>query len=120
RAAEQARHSGYDQPARSGGPQSAAARRAVDEAFNAIRDHLTADATDTISVEETTVRLEDLTRDEVIQMRADAARDHGLIFAAIDILGEPDARRLYTNRLVDQALALKAIADRNATITPAF
>ncbi|MFM9780383.1 helix-turn-helix domain-containing protein [Streptomyces scabiei] len=120
RTAEQARHSGYDQPARSGGPQSVAARRAVDEAFNAIRDRLTADAADIIPVEETTTRLEDLTRDEVIQMRADAARDHGLIFAAIDLLGERDARRLYTNRLVDQALALQAIADRNATYTPAF
>jgi hypothetical protein len=117
RAQEKARHAdaaGYG--THTGGPQTLAARRAMDEAFTAIRNQLA----DTITVEDTPVQLEDLTRDEVIQMRADAARDHGLIFAAIDLLGERDARRLYTNRLVDQALALDAIAARNATITPAF
>jgi DNA-binding transcriptional ArsR family regulator len=115
RAAEQARHRGYDDVGN--GPKSLAARRAMDEAFTVIRDRL---AADTEPVDCGPLAIEDLSRDEITAMRLDAMKDHGLIFAAIDLIGEQDTRRLYTHRLVDQALALQAIAARNATYAPAF
>lgn len=56
---------------------------------------------------------EDLSRDEVMQFRAWAEQDPGFILAALDSgMTEHDARRLYTNRLVDRAL--------RTTLTPAF
>ncbi|MEW2402093.1 transcriptional regulator [Streptomyces sp. NPDC046862] len=115
RANEQARHTGFD--GFGGAPKSLATRRAVDEAFTAIRDRLAADYE---PVDSSPLALEDLTRQEVVAMRADAMTDPGLIFAAIELLGERDARRLYTNRLVDQALALENIANRRDTLTPTF
>jgi len=61
--------------------------------------------------------LEDLDRAWVKQVRADAAKDLTSITIAIDSgLPETEARRLYTNWLVDQALA----AQRRAELTPAF
>lgn len=41
---------------------------------------------------------------EVVQLRSAAATDPGLILTALAHLGERDTRRLYTNRLVGQAL----------------
>ncbi|MGW2863352.1 helix-turn-helix domain-containing protein [Streptomyces sp. NPDC001205] len=52
--------------------------------------------------------LEGLTREEIVDMRAAAMRDRGLILTAVDLAGEDYARRLYTNRLVDQALTAYA------------
>jgi DNA-binding transcriptional ArsR family regulator len=115
RATEQARHTGYDDLG--AGPKSPAARREIDAAFAAIRDRLAADAE---PFEDTPLVLEDLTRDEVLTMRTEAARDPGLILSAIELLGEQDARRLYTNRLVDQTLALEAIHARRNVLAPAF
>lgn len=99
------------------GPKSPAARRAVDAAFTAIRDRLIAESE---PVDCTPLAMEDLSADEITAMRVDAMADPGLIFAALDLLGEQDTRRLYTHRLVDQTLALEAIAARNATLAPAF
>lgn len=48
--------------------------------------------------------IEGLAPAEVIELRSAAAADYGLILAALENLGEQDTRRLYTNRLVDQAL----------------
>ncbi|MEU9199383.1 cell wall protein [Streptomyces sp. NPDC048332] len=48
--------------------------------------------------------VEGLTREEVVQLRSAAATDPGLVMAALENLGERDARRLYTNRLVDEVL----------------
>jgi DNA-binding transcriptional ArsR family regulator len=57
--------------------------------------------------------LEDLSRDEVKQHRAWAEQDPGFILAALDAgMTEHDARRLYTNRLVNRALC--------TGLTPAF
>jgi DNA-binding transcriptional ArsR family regulator len=119
RAQEKARHAdaaGYGH--HHGGPQTPAARRAMDEAFTAIQARLTADLPPADGASPTA--LEDLTREEIVDLRREALRDPSLILAAIELLGERDARRLYTNRLVDQTLALEAIAARNTTITPAF
>ncbi|WP_406263527.1 helix-turn-helix domain-containing protein (plasmid) [Streptomyces chartreusis] len=61
--------------------------------------------------------LEELDREFIKQVRADAAKDLTSITIAIDSgLPETEARRLYTNWLVDQALA----AQRRAELTPAF
>lgn len=48
--------------------------------------------------------IEGLTREEVVDLRSAAASDPGLVLAALENLGERDTRRLYTNRLVDEAL----------------
>ena len=119
RAQEKARHAdaaGYGQ--HHGGPQTPAARRAMDEAFTAIRDRLTADLPPSDGASPTA--LEDLTREEIVDLRREALRDPSLILAAIELLGERDARRLYTNQLVDQTLALEAINACRTTIAPAF
>ncbi|MEE4488876.1 cell wall protein [Streptomyces sp. BE230] len=48
--------------------------------------------------------IEGLTRAEVVQLRSAAVADPGLVLVALENLGERDARRLYTNRLVDEVL----------------
>lgn len=117
RRAEQARHNDAPYSDFDGGPKSPAARRAMDEAFAAIRDHLTTDAQ---PIDCTPIALEDLTRGEITSMRRDAMQDPDLILASIELAGEQQTRRLYTHRLVDQALALQRIAARNTDIQPAF
>jgi len=116
RAASKDRHTGYDDLGT--GPKSPAARRAMDEAFAAIQARL---APQMPEVELSPLgSIDDLTRQEVIDLRAEAVGNPDLVLDMIQALGERDARRLYTNRLVDQALALAAIAARNATLAPAF
>ena len=125
RRAEQARHAdtaGYDDFG--GGPQTPAARRAMDEASAALRNQLTPAApVDDTGCHDITAGaegdLEALDRELVAACRAEALEDPSVITGAIrEGLPEQDARRLYTNLLVDQALALERIAARNAT--PAF
>lgn len=53
--------------------------------------------------------VEDLSRAEVIDLRSAAVTDPGLVRAAVDLLGEEQARRLYTHRLVRQARARGAL-----------
>ncbi|MGW0787136.1 hypothetical protein ACWD04_02525 [Streptomyces sp. NPDC002911] len=50
------------------------------------------------------MQLEGLSRAEVIALRSPAVADPGLVLAAIDVLGEDQARRLCTHHLVRQAL----------------
>jgi hypothetical protein len=115
-AAAKDRHAGHDDLGT--GPKSPAARRAIDEAFAAIRDRL---APQMPEVELSPLgSIDDLTRQEVIDLRAEAVGNPDLVLDMIQALGERDARRLYTHRLVDQALALENIAARNANLTPAF
>ncbi|MFE9222491.1 hypothetical protein ACFYN3_40110 [Streptomyces lavendulae] len=47
--------------------------------------------------------LEDLTRDQVREWRVKGLRDHQVVFDHIDRYGEPSARRLFSNQVVDQA-----------------
>ncbi|MFI9778609.1 winged helix-turn-helix domain-containing protein [Streptomyces sp. NPDC051956] len=108
RLAEQQRHSGYDNGFTGGGPSSPAVQNLVAEAFARVG---TAAARGTecyvIDLENTPdqLDLEALDRGFIKQVRADAAADLTLILAALDIgMPETDARRLYTNWLVDQAL----------------
>lgn len=118
RRAQQARHDEHAFQDLGTCPRSVAARRAIDEAFAAIREHLSPAVEE--PADEAPLALEDLTREEVAAMRADAMRDPGLILSALELLGERDTRRLYTNRLVDQTLALEAINARRDTLTAAF
>ncbi|MFE5073236.1 hypothetical protein [Streptomyces halstedii] len=53
--------------------------------------------------------VEDLSRAEVIDLRSAAVTDPGLVRAAVDLLGEEQARRLYTHCLVRQARARGAL-----------
>jgi hypothetical protein len=126
RRAEQDRHQEMAVPLQ--GPRSLAARRAMDEAFATIQARLTpavqpADSDDYADIQaDSEGALEDLDAELIAACRADAIADPTVITDAIHAgLPERDARRLYTNRLVDQALALEAInARRNATFAPAF
>ncbi|MGW3383271.1 helix-turn-helix domain-containing protein [Streptomyces albogriseolus] len=119
RRAEKARHAEPAFIPAQQGPRSLAARRELDQAFAAIRARL-APAIEDVTEDQEQRGLEDLTPDEITSMRVDAMRDPGLIFAAIEICGEGYARRLYSNRLVDQTLALHTINTRNTVLTPAF
>ncbi|MFI5808425.1 hypothetical protein [Streptomyces sp. NPDC051561] len=47
--------------------------------------------------------LEDLTPDEIRQWRVRGMKDHQVVIDHIDRYGEPSARRLFSNQLVDQA-----------------
>ncbi|WP_414170899.1 hypothetical protein ACMATS_37865 (plasmid) [Streptoverticillium reticulum] len=47
--------------------------------------------------------LEDLTPEQVRNWRVRALKDHQVVFDHIDRYGEPSARRLFSNQLVDQA-----------------
>ncbi|MFJ8657412.1 transcriptional regulator [Streptomyces rochei] len=100
------------------GPRSLAARRAVDEAFAAIQARFTPEMPE---VELSPLgSIDELTRQEVLDLRHEAAKNPDVILDMIRALGERDARRLYTNRLVDQTLALEAINARRNTLAPAF
>lgn len=108
RAAERARHDGYDQGL-TGGPERMSVRRIMSEAMDRMRT-LTAgplEPADTEAVEIAVtdeVRLEDLDRNTIIDLRAAALKDPGVIHTCIELAGEDYARRLYTNQLVNRAL----------------
>jgi DNA-binding transcriptional ArsR family regulator len=118
RRAEQARHTDNAFQDLGEGPRSIAARRAMDEACAAIQARLAPAVEVPIDVEPVT--LEDLSREEIIAARSDAMKNPEAVISAISLLGEDVARRLYTNLLVDQALALQAINARSNTLVPAF
>lgn len=124
---EQARHAdtaGYDGLDTDRGPSSSSVRNLVREAFRRTRQaaHGPVDTGVGHDVDAGAVGdLEDLDRELVAACRAEALADPTVITDAITLgLPETDARRLYSNVLVDQALALEAIAARNATYAPAF
>ncbi|MFE6808621.1 winged helix-turn-helix domain-containing protein [Streptomyces sp. NPDC057681] len=106
RAAEQARHTGYGQitPGSGHGPASITVQNLVAEAF---RRNLEREAAGAFTTEHTegAVDIEALDRSEVRQLRTDAEADPQLILSALTLMPERDVRRLYTNWLVDQALA---------------
>ncbi|MFI6728739.1 hypothetical protein [Streptomyces atratus] len=51
--------------------------------------------------------LEDLTREQVRAWRVRGLKDHSVVFDHIDQYGEPSARRLFSNQLVDEAQRLE-------------
>ncbi|MDX2521601.1 hypothetical protein PV355_41845 [Streptomyces stelliscabiei] len=62
--------------------------------------------------------LEDLTREQVLDWRTRAAKDHEIVFAHIDRYGEVSARRLFTGRFVDQVTRLSGLGHLNLGYTP--
>lgn len=103
RRAEQARHTEWDGAWT--GPKNPAVQRLVEDACEQMWGLPKPSApVDELPVDDFQIRIEDFTRDEVIDMRAAAQRNPDVIRAAIDTIGEPDARRLFTNHMVDQVL----------------
>jgi len=65
------------------------------------------------------ITLEDLDRADVIASRTAAAQDSRIILDALETgMTERDARRLYSNHLVDRALNAQRLA--TSTAQPAF
>lgn len=62
--------------------------------------------------------LEDLTPDQVRDWRVRAMRDQQMLFDHIDRYGEPSARRLFSNRLVDQAHHIAGLGHLNVAYFP--
>ncbi|MFD8626636.1 transcriptional regulator [Streptomyces hygroscopicus] len=91
-------------------PESRAVRRTFDEAMADVRRVLQQREApvELFTIDPATpetVRIEDFSREVVIDLRAAAEKDPGLIFNSLESIGERDTRRLYTNRLVDRVLA---------------
>ncbi|MGW5529475.1 transcriptional regulator [Streptomyces xanthochromogenes] len=86
-----------------GGPARVSARSLIAEAVSRVRSAEHAAAED-IEAGAELAALEGLSREDVIEHRAAALKDPGVILIAIECAGEDYARRLYSNRLVDQAL----------------
>ncbi|MFF8918417.1 hypothetical protein ACF08M_35230 [Streptomyces sp. NPDC015032] len=57
--------------------------------------------------------LEDLTPDQVRDWRVRAMKDHQVVFDHIDRYGEPSARRLFSNQLVNEAQHLSRLGHLN-------
>lgn len=70
----------------------------------------------TVHGENDTIDVEQLTHEEVIDLRSAAAADPGLVLAAIENMGEPAARRLYTDQFVDTALMKEYSSGSNMII----
>lgn len=100
---QRVRHEGYERGI-TGTPQRMSVQRIMTEAMTRARAALHDTTSVDIAADDDGLALEDLTREQVIEMRRDAAADPQLIHTTIDFAGEAYARRLYTNRLVDRAL----------------
>ncbi|MFJ9799790.1 winged helix-turn-helix domain-containing protein [Streptomyces sp. NPDC101145] len=113
RAAEQARHRDVDTVQEK--PERMSVRRLVSQACAKVAAAQAEGAVEYAADDNS--GLEGLDRATVLQMRAAAAADHALIHSALEVMGERDTRRLYTNRLVALALATAA---RQQAIHSAF
>ncbi|MEW2467903.1 hypothetical protein AB0919_23205 [Streptomyces sp. NPDC046994] len=106
------------------GSEAAAARLAIDEPtvpealVEAPAPRLVAiapePATDAVDQE---LVLEDLTREEVLDWRYRAARDHQIVHDHIDRYGEVSAKRLFTGAFVDQVTRLSRLGHLNLGYT---
>ncbi|MFF9877081.1 transcriptional regulator, partial [Streptomyces californicus] len=106
---ERIRHQGWD------GPGAAAAEQYTDTAAAAMDTIQAARQTQAVSAAdlagatehpEGDTNIDALTRAEVLEHRQYAAQDPTYVRNLLEALGNRDARRLLTNRLVDQALVL--------------
>ncbi|PBC72340.1 hypothetical protein SAMN05428940_7328 [Streptomyces sp. 2133.1] len=88
------------------GPSSAHVQRLVAEAFTRVQQAPVAEEGCTeYTAATTTFDPASLSRAEVIDQRAAAAKDPAIIGIAISWMGEADARRVYTNAAVNRYLA---------------
>ncbi|GLF98074.1 helix-turn-helix domain-containing protein [Streptomyces yaizuensis] len=107
RHAEQARHTEWDDQWHQ--PTSRAVARQVDDVFSHLTTRTPVPEDDHPAYQtggDGLVDLQQLTRDQVIDLRAAAQKDPLLIRSTIATCGEPYARRLFSNHLVDQLLRL--------------
>ncbi|WP_187283581.1 helix-turn-helix domain-containing protein, partial [Streptomyces sp. t39] len=110
--ATRARHDGYEHGL-TGAPERMSVRRILAGAVQRMNELAAATTVvDSVITADDTPALDDLDPATVIDLRAAAERDPAVIHACIDTAGESYARRLYTNRLVDQVLA----ADRSSNL----
>ncbi|MFF6931569.1 helix-turn-helix domain-containing protein [Streptomyces californicus] len=118
---ERIRHQGWD------GPGAAAAEQYTDTAAAAMDTIQAARQTQAVSAAdlagatehpEGDTNIDALTRAEVLEHRQYAAQDPTYVRNLLEALGNRDARRLLTNRLVDQALVLLRLTTTEPT--PAF
>lgn len=125
RAAAKDRHTDFSDVTVTG-PKSLAARREWGNALEAINARL--NPTPALAADDcheihagANSSLEDLDAELIATCRDEARADLTVITQAINAgLPELDARRLYTHRLVDQALTLESINARRDTFAPAF
>ncbi|WP_242436919.1 hypothetical protein [Streptomyces sp. CB02488] len=68
---------------------------------------------ETADVDDQELVLEDLTPDQVRDWRVRAMKDHQVVFDHIDRYGEPSARRLFSNQLVNEAQHLSGLGHLN-------
>ncbi|MFK0047826.1 winged helix-turn-helix domain-containing protein [Streptomyces sp. NPDC090741] len=108
RHAAQARHAEWDGTWQ--GPTSRAVAREVNAAIAQLHTTPQTASTPAYEVgEDGFVALEQLTRDEIIDLRAAAQKDPLLIKTTLATCGETYARRLFTNHLVDQVQRLAGV-----------
>ncbi|GAA2125262.1 hypothetical protein GCM10009759_77270 [Kitasatospora saccharophila] len=91
-------------------PATGAVGRLVDAAFAQVRQTGTQDARELelfAQDQDGLVDLAQLTREDVIELRALGQKDPEMVLMAIREFGEDYARRLYTHGLVDQVLRLR-------------
>lgn len=62
--------------------------------------------------------LEDLTREQVLDWRSRAAKDHQIVFDHIEQYGEHSAKRLFTTAFVAQVTRLSGLGHLNLGYTP--
>ncbi|MFC8339329.1 winged helix-turn-helix domain-containing protein [Streptomyces rubiginosohelvolus] len=117
---ERIRHQGWDTPAAIPGQRTDTAAAAMDD-IRAARHTQTVSAADLAAATEHhqgDTNIETLTRAEVLEHRKFAADDPTYVRNLLAALGDRDARRLLTNRLVDQALVLLRL--NTTELAPAF
>ncbi|MET9879142.1 helix-turn-helix domain-containing protein [Actinacidiphila glaucinigra] len=111
RRAEHARH--VDWQGTVNLPRARGVATAMNRAFHEVRTRTATVTHDMRSLEEAPamamddtgrIDLDQLTRNEVLDLRTLAAKDPSLIDVAIDVLGESQARRLYTHQVINQVL----------------
>ncbi|MEY9961315.1 winged helix-turn-helix domain-containing protein [Streptacidiphilus sp. MAP5-52] len=88
-------------------PRSQYARNQVNRAMTAMTAATVGEGGH-LHTAETPLLLEDLSREDIRDMRLAALRDPALVWATIDLSGEAAARRLFTNALLDQLLRIPA------------
>ncbi|OLZ62786.1 hypothetical protein AV521_40930 [Streptomyces sp. IMTB 2501] len=62
--------------------------------------------------------LEDLTREQVLDWRTRAAKDHQVVFDHIDRYGETSAQRLFTGEFVAKVQRMSRLGHLNLGYTP--
>lgn len=98
------RHAEWEGPWR--GPSSHALSKQVSAAANQVRASQTAPALAEISAGQE-ADVASLSKQEVLDLRAAAAKDHELVLRWLDFAGEHTTRRVFTNGFVDDVLRLR-------------